>query len=89
MCALLKSKAERGLWLEQVPEPKPGINDVLIRVLMTGICGTDLHIYADQACTVLLAAAGRRASDAAAVWKHGAADCRVALADRIRVAAGK
>ena len=45
MRALVKSKAERGLWLEQVPEPKPGINDVLIRVLMTGICGTDLHIY--------------------------------------------
>jgi threonine 3-dehydrogenase len=43
--ALVKSKAERGLWLEDVPEPKPGINDVLIRVLMTGICGTDLHIY--------------------------------------------
>lgn len=45
MRALVKSKAERGLWLEDVPEPKPGINDVLIRVLMTGICGTDLHIY--------------------------------------------
>ena len=45
MRALVKSKAERGLWLEDVPEPKPGINDVLIRVLMTGICGTYLHIY--------------------------------------------
>jgi threonine 3-dehydrogenase len=45
MKALIKSRAERGLWLEDVPEPKPGINDVKIRVLCTGICGTDLHIY--------------------------------------------
>src|ERR1039458_4011477 len=45
MKALVKSRAERGLWLEDVPEPKHGINDVKIRVLSTGICGTDLHIY--------------------------------------------
>jgi threonine 3-dehydrogenase len=45
MKALVKSKAERGLWLTDVPEPKPGINDVLMRVHRTGICGTDLHIY--------------------------------------------
>jgi threonine 3-dehydrogenase len=45
MKALMKSKAERGLWLSDVPEPRPGINDVLIRVHRTGICGTDLHIY--------------------------------------------
>jgi len=43
--ALVKSKAERGLWLEEVPEPALGINDVLIRVRYTGICGTDVHIY--------------------------------------------
>jgi threonine 3-dehydrogenase len=43
--ALVKSKAERGLWLEDVPRPQPGINDVLIKVLLTGICGTDVHIY--------------------------------------------
>jgi threonine 3-dehydrogenase len=43
--ALVKSKAEPGLWLEDVPEPSIGINDVKIRVLKTGICGTDLHIY--------------------------------------------
>jgi threonine 3-dehydrogenase len=43
--ALLKNRAEPGLWLEEVAAPQPGINDVLIRVLMTGICGTDLHIY--------------------------------------------
>ena len=45
MKALVKSKAQPGLWLEDVPEPKIGINDVLIRVDRTGICGTDLHIY--------------------------------------------
>src|ERR1700676_3315876 len=43
--ALVKSRAEKGLWLEEVPEPEIGINDVKIRVLYTGICGTDLHIY--------------------------------------------
>ena len=45
MKALVKSRTERGLWLEDVPEPEIGINDVKIRVLYTGICGTDLHIY--------------------------------------------
>src|ERR1700680_2575546 len=45
MKALVKSRAAAGLWLEDVPEPEPGINDVKIRVLCTGICGTDLHIY--------------------------------------------
>ena len=45
MKALVKSKAEPGLWLEEVPVPKVGVNDVLIEVLRTGICGTDVHIY--------------------------------------------
>ena len=45
MKALVKAKREPGLWLEDVPEPKCGLNDVLIRVDRTGICGTDLHIY--------------------------------------------
>jgi threonine 3-dehydrogenase len=45
MKALAKSRGERGLWLEDVPEPEYGINDVLIRVRYTGICGTDVHIY--------------------------------------------
>jgi threonine 3-dehydrogenase len=45
MRALVKARSERGLWLEDVPEPEFGINDVLIRVRKTGICGTDLHIY--------------------------------------------
>jgi len=45
MKALVKNKPSRGLWLEEVPEPEFGINDVKVRVLRTGICGTDLHIY--------------------------------------------
>ena len=45
MKALVKSRAEPGLWLEDVPVPRIGINDVLIRVHRTGICGTDVHIY--------------------------------------------
>jgi threonine 3-dehydrogenase len=45
MKALVKSHAEPGLWIEDVPEPEIGINDVKIRVLAAGICGTDLHIY--------------------------------------------
>jgi threonine 3-dehydrogenase len=45
MKALVKRERTPGLWLEDVPEPTIGINDLLIRVLRTGICGTDLHIY--------------------------------------------
>ena len=45
MKALVKSRREPGLWLEEVEMPAVGINDVLIRVLRTGICGTDVHIY--------------------------------------------
>lgn len=45
MKALVKRNAEPGLSLEDVPEPEVGINDVLIRVDRTGICGTDVHIY--------------------------------------------
>jgi threonine 3-dehydrogenase len=45
MRALVKSRAERGLWIEDVPKPTIGINDVLIHVQLTGICGTDLHIF--------------------------------------------
>jgi threonine 3-dehydrogenase len=45
MKALVKRNAEPGLWLDTVPEPVAGINDVLIRIDRTGICGTDLHIY--------------------------------------------
>jgi threonine 3-dehydrogenase len=43
--ALVKSRREPGLWLEEVERPKIGINDVLIKVMRTGICGTDVHIY--------------------------------------------
>jgi threonine 3-dehydrogenase len=45
MKALVKNKREPGLWLEELPIPTIGIDDVLIRIDRTGICGTDLHIY--------------------------------------------
>jgi len=45
MKALVKSKSEPGLWLEDVSMPAVGLNDVLIKVDRTGICGTDVHIY--------------------------------------------
>jgi len=45
MKALVKRHRQPGLWLEDVPKPEFGINDVLIKVDRTGICGTDLHIY--------------------------------------------
>src|SRR6266700_5261041 len=45
MKALVKRNAQPGLWLEEVPEPKASLNDVLIRIDRTGICGTDIHIY--------------------------------------------
>ena len=45
MKALVKRHSKPGLWLEDVPKPEIGINDVLIKVDRTGICGTDLHIY--------------------------------------------
>jgi len=45
MKALVKRESTPGLWLEDVPIPEFGINDVLIKIDRTGICGTDLHIY--------------------------------------------
>lgn len=45
MKALVKKERQPGLWLEDVPKPEVGINDVLIHVDRAGICGTDLHIY--------------------------------------------
>ena len=45
MKALVKSKAERGIWMEQAESPEIGHNDVLIEVSRTAICGTDIHIY--------------------------------------------
>jgi threonine 3-dehydrogenase len=45
MKALVKAKAERGIWMEELPEPRIGPNDVLIRMRRTAICGTDMHIY--------------------------------------------
>jgi threonine 3-dehydrogenase len=45
MKALVKKHPREGLWLEDVPEPEIGYNDVLIKVLRTAICGTDMHIF--------------------------------------------
>jgi threonine 3-dehydrogenase len=45
MKALVKKEAKEGLWLEEVPVPEIGISDILIKVLKTSICGTDVHIY--------------------------------------------
>ena len=45
MKALVKKEAGKGIWLQDVPEPELGINDVLIKIRRTAICGTDMHIY--------------------------------------------
>src|SRR5881394_697217 len=45
MKALVKQQAAPGIWLEDVPEPRVGPNDVLIEIAKTAICGTDMHIY--------------------------------------------
>jgi threonine 3-dehydrogenase len=45
MKALVKAKAERGIWMQDIPAPEVGHNDVLIRVNRSAICGTDIHIY--------------------------------------------
>ena len=45
MKALVKRHPEKGMWMEQVPVPSPGPNEVLIKLEKTAICGTDLHIY--------------------------------------------
>jgi threonine 3-dehydrogenase len=45
MKALVKKYNKPGLWLDEVPVPTPGINDVLIKIKKTSICGTDVHIY--------------------------------------------
>ncbi len=45
MKALVKTKAEQGIWLQDMPEPKCGNNDVIVKIHKTAICGTDIHIY--------------------------------------------
>jgi len=45
MKALVKSKSEQGIWLEDIPAPETGPNDVLVKIHKTAICGTDIHIY--------------------------------------------
>ena len=60
MKALVKAKSEPGLWIDDIPQPEVGPNDVLIRVHKTSICGTDLHIeswdeWAQRTITVPMA----------------------------------
>ena len=45
MKALVKKYAKPGIWMEEVPMPEVGVNDVLIKVTKAAICGTDLHMY--------------------------------------------
>jgi threonine 3-dehydrogenase len=45
MRALVKARAEPGIWMQDIRRPDPGPNDVLIRIRKTSICGTDIHIY--------------------------------------------
>ena len=45
MKALVKKAREKGIWLDDVPVPELGINDVMIKIKRTAICGTDMHIY--------------------------------------------
>ncbi|PCJ62033.1 MAG: L-threonine 3-dehydrogenase [Planctomycetota bacterium] len=45
MKALVKKYAKKGIWMDTVDKPKPDINDVLIKIKKTAICGTDIHIY--------------------------------------------
>jgi threonine 3-dehydrogenase len=45
MKALVKKYSKPGLWLDEVPVPEYGPNDVLIKIQKTAICGTDIHIY--------------------------------------------
>ena len=45
MKALVKRYPEYGIWMEEVPMPEVGLNDVLIKVTKAAICGTDLHMY--------------------------------------------
>ena len=45
MKALVKTKAEEGIWLQDMPEPECGNNDVIVKIHKTAICGTDIHIY--------------------------------------------
>lgn len=45
MKALVKTKAETGIWMQDVAKPSVGPNDVLIKIKKTAICGTDIHIY--------------------------------------------
>ena len=79
MKALVKSKPEPGLWLEDVPVPEIGINDVLIRVRKASICGTDIHIlnwddWAKRTIPVPMVVGHEFMGEIAAVGSTGDAD---------------
>ncbi|GAQ58882.1 L-threonine 3-dehydrogenase [Streptomyces acidiscabies] len=85
MKALVKEKAEPGLWLRDVPEPAVGAGDVLIKVQRTGICGTDLHIrswdgWARQSIRTPLVVGHEFVGE---VVEVGAAVTDVAIGDRV------
>ena len=85
MKALVKEKAEPGLWLRDVPEPSVGPGDVLIKVLRTGICGTDLHIrswddWAQQSITAPLVLGHEFAGE---VVETGRDVADIAVGDRV------
>ncbi|MET9513680.1 L-threonine 3-dehydrogenase [Streptomyces sp. NPDC002994] len=85
MKALVKQYAEPGLWLMDVPEPETGPGDVLIKVLRTGICGTDLHIrswdgWAQQAVSTPLVLGHEFVGEVAAV---GADVADIAVGDLV------
>ncbi|HEY0920483.1 L-threonine 3-dehydrogenase [Devosia sp.] len=72
MKALVKARAERGIWMQDVPTPEIGPADVLVKVRKTGICGTDVHIYnwdewAQQTVPVPLVTGHEYAGEIAAV----------------------
>ena len=83
MRALVKARPEPGLWMQEVPVPEPGPNDVLIEVAKSAICGTDVHIWnwdAWAAATVPVPMVvghefvGRIADTGAAVTRFGSGD---------------
>jgi threonine 3-dehydrogenase len=83
--ALVKERAEPGLWLADVPEPVIGPDDVLVKVLRTGICGTDLHIrswdgWAQQTITTPLIIGHEFVGEVAEIGRNVT---EVALGDRV------
>jgi len=76
MKALVKAKPEKGLWLEDVSIPEVGINDVLIKIQKTAICGTDVHIYNwDEWAQKTIRCPCPWVTSSQAAWLRSAATC--------------